>query len=163
MLLAGRVMSAGLVVLLLAACSSSPAATNKPTAKATVTTGGAGAGGTPPANATLPAGVTTVQVAADVDLWSLTAQDYAGRNGTRYGYWCPPGGTPRTIWGTDLYTDDSSVCTAGVHVGAITITSGGFVVIEVRPGADSYAGSSRNGIDSQEYAAWSGSYVVIKL
>jgi hypothetical protein len=158
-----RVVAAAIVILALAACSSNPASTNRPSAKATVATGGAGAGATPPANATLPAGVTSVPAAADVDRWSLSAVEYEGQNGTRYGYWCPPGGTTRTIWGTDLYTDDSSVCTAGVHVGAITVQGGGFVVIEMRPGADSYAASTRNGVDSQAYERWGGSYVVVKL
>ena len=42
---------------------------------------------------------------------------------------------PATIYGTDVYTDDSSVCTAAVHDGKITIADGGTVTVEIRPGA----------------------------
>ncbi|WP_346729629.1 LCCL domain-containing protein [Corallococcus exiguus] len=37
------------------------------------------------------------------------------------------------MWGTDLYTDDSSVCVAAVHAGAIT-TAGGTVVVTISRG-----------------------------
>ncbi|MEA2623574.1 MAG: hypothetical protein QOH61_2484 [Chloroflexota bacterium] len=163
MIPARRVLSAVLLVAALAACSSNPAGTARASAKASVDTGGPGAGVTAPPNVSLPAGVGQVQVPGDVDPWALSALDYDGQSGTRYGYWCPPGGTPRTIWGTDLYTHDSSVCTAGVHAGAITLQTGGFVVIEMRAGADSYAGTARNGIDSQPYGPWGGSYVIVRF
>jgi hypothetical protein len=65
------------------------------------------------------------------------------------------------LWGTDLYTDDSSVCVAGVHAGRITLQGGGAVVIEIRPGATAYAGSTRNGVDSAGYGEWGGSFVVL--
>ena len=37
----------------------------------------------------------------------------------RYEYTCPKYGAKYGIWGTDVYTDDSSICTAAVHVGLI--------------------------------------------
>jgi hypothetical protein len=101
-----------------------------------------------------PAGPITVE--AD---WFDDATEYRGRNGSRYTYICPPDGTPNSIWGTDLYTDDSSVCTAAVHAGKITAAAGGSVTIEIRPGAAAYAASTRNGITSMPYAEWLGSYV----
>jgi hypothetical protein len=36
------------------------------------------------------------------------------------------------------------------------------VTIEIRAGASSYAGSSRNGIDSLDYGPWKSSYVFVK-
>ena len=66
-----------------------------------------------------------------------------------------------TVWGTDVYTHDSSVCTAAVHVGRITLASGGTVTIEMRPGQASYLGSTRNGITSNSYGAWGCSVAVL--
>lgn len=82
-------------------------------------------------------------------------------DGEQFEYACPVGGTLRFVWGTDVYTDDSSVCTAGVHVGVITLEEGGTVTIEIRPGQDSYVASERNGVTTLDYPAWGGSYVVI--
>jgi hypothetical protein len=95
------------------------------------------------------------------DDWSATATEYRGQNGAHYTYGCPANGTPGSPWGTDLYTDDSSVCSAAVHAGLITATQGGTVVIEIRPGADSYTGSTRNGVKTVDYGKWSGSYVFV--
>ena len=82
-------------------------------------------------------------------------------NGQEFDFDCPAGGEVRNVWGTDIYTDDSSVCTAGVHAGAITLEDGGTVTIEIRAGEDEYEDSERNGIESLSYPAWGGSFVVI--
>ena len=63
----------------------------------------------------------------------LTA--FRGQNGAHYVYTCPFYGVAGSIWGTDVYTDDSSVCTAAVHAGLITLAGGGTVTIEIRPGS----------------------------
>jgi hypothetical protein len=76
----------------------------------------------------------------------------------QFDYDCPPAGVADTIWGTDVYTDDSSVCTAAVHSGLITLAEGGAVTIEMRPGRDSYAPSTRNGIESLAWGQWSSSF-----
>ena len=93
--------------------------------------------------------------------WSATAASYRGQDGSQYAYTCPAYGTAGALWGTDVYTDDSSVCTAGVHTGQITLAGGGTVTIEIRPGEASYTGSTRNRITSSSYPAWGGSYVVV--
>jgi hypothetical protein len=93
--------------------------------------------------------------------WTATASAFRGNNGSRYVYTCPSYGTASSIWGTDVYTDDSSVCTAAVHVGLITLAGGGTVTIEIRPGETSYAASTRNGITSNTWGSWSGSFVVV--
>lgn len=93
--------------------------------------------------------------------WNATAAAFRGRNGARFVYTCPSYGVASGVWGTDTYTDDSSVCTAAVHAGRITLAGGGQVTIEIRPGQQSYQGSTRNGITSISYGAWSGSYVIV--
>jgi hypothetical protein len=92
--------------------------------------------------------------------WSATATQLRGKNGSRFEYVCPADGVPGRIWGTDVYTDDTSVCTAAMHAGKITPAEGGTVTIEIRPAQDSYTGSTRNGVKSLDYGAWSGSFVV---
>lgn len=79
--------------------------------------------------------------------------------GTAFVVDCPPGGSVSgTIWGTGTYTSDSPLCMAAVHVGLLTATAGGAVVVEVAPGLPSYAGTIRNGIASSPYPAWDASY-----
>ena len=77
--------------------------------------------------------------------WGANASHLRGQNGKRFAYTCPAGGGAGTVWGSGTYTDDSSVCTAAVHAGLITLAGGGTVTIEIRPGLPSYTGSTRNG------------------
>ena len=94
--------------------------------------------------------------------WAAQADSLRGRNGQRFTFSCPPGGPASSrLWGTDLYTDDSSICTAGVHAGVITVANGGSVTIEIRAAADSYRGTLRNGIGSRGYGRYAGSFIVI--
>lgn len=98
--------------------------------------------------------------ASSVD-WTSDARGYRGMNGTRVRFDCPAfavgGGS---VYGVDLYTDDSPVCLAGQFAGRIN-ASGGVVVIEIRPGAASYASGTRNGVTSNAYAAFDGSFIVL--
>src|SRR5262245_21195786 len=93
--------------------------------------------------------------------WSADASALRGQNGKRFTFLCPADGELDRAWGTDLYTDDSSVCTAAVHAGALKIADGGFVTIEIRPGQASYAGSTRNGVTTVDFGPWEGSFVVV--
>jgi len=95
--------------------------------------------------------------------WNTQADRWRGQNGSQFTLSCPAGGTiSQRLWGTDTYTDDSSICTAAVHAGLITSAGGGLVTIELRPGASSYRGSMRNGVTSRDYGAWNGSFVFVK-
>ena len=94
--------------------------------------------------------------------WGTQADSLRGRNGQQATFSCPPGGTPSDrLWGTDLYTDDSSICTAAVHAGKITAARGGKVTVEIRPAAQAYRGSVHNGVTSNDYGAFSGSFVLV--
>jgi len=95
--------------------------------------------------------------------WSKGPQDHRGKNGQRFTYSCPGNGpTGGRLYGTDIYTDDSSVCTAAVHAGWITFASGGTVTIEIRPGQRSYTKSTRNGVTSSEWGTWDGSFIFVR-
>ncbi len=113
----------------------------------------------------------TNEVAVDsTDAWTRTAQAWRGRNGQRFTFACPANGSisfdPLTgnaeVWGTNLYTDDSSICVAAVHAGVITLARGGRVTIEIRAGAPSYTGAARNGVKTRNYGAYSGSFVFVQ-
>jgi hypothetical protein len=101
---------------------------------------------------------TTGGSAATADAWTKDAVEHRGQNGTEVKFDCPAGGTLDTIWGTETYTDDSSVCSAAVHVGLITVEDGGKVTIEIQPGQAVYDAGEANGVTSQYYGAWTGSF-----
>jgi hypothetical protein len=103
----------------------------------------------------------TVQTTLDAT-WSTIVTEYRGKNGLRLAYICPanPEQGFNTVWGTDTYTDDSAICAAAVHAGKIT-TAGGNILLEIRAGQDSYEGSTRNGVTSNPYGNWGGSYVFV--
>ena len=84
--------------------------------------------------------------------WNLYAKDLRGRNGERFTYGCPARNPSinAAIYGTDVYTDSSSICTAALHSGLIR-QAGGVVTIEIKPDAGSYTASTRNGITSKSY------------
>jgi hypothetical protein len=62
-----------------------------------------------------------------------------------------------TVWGSDVYTDDSALCRAAVHAGVIPVTGGPISVHTVR-GRQSYAGSVRNGVRTEPFGAWQGAF-----
>lgn len=97
---------------------------------------------------------------ADTD-WSTNATEWSDNHGGKYTLELPPDGFPGPLWGTGTYTDDSSIGTAAVHAGLITFQEGGRVTIEIRDGLDAYDGSTRNGVTSEAYGEWGGSFVFV--
>ncbi len=68
-------------------------------------------------------------------------------------------GDSAKVWGDGLYTKDSPICKASIHAGVIG-KSGGKVKVTVQPGQDSYKGSTKNGITTETYGSFGGSYTV---
>jgi hypothetical protein len=78
--------------------------------------------------------------------------------GEVYEFSCPGGGqTGATVWGTDVYTDDSAICPAAVHAGKVSTYNGGSAGVEVLGGQQGYTGSTRNGVTSLDFGAYPGS------
>jgi uncharacterized iron-regulated membrane protein len=92
--------------------------------------------------------------------WDTTGAGFKGETGQTYTFRCPEEGTEHSIWGSDIYTYDSSICTAAIHAGKITLAKGGVVTIEFRPGRSTYGSTVRNGIKSNTYGEYPRSFVV---
>ncbi len=90
--------------------------------------------------------------------WDMTAIDMRGWHGFETTVSCAAGGEPSAVWGSESYTDDSSICMAAVHAGLISFQDGGSVTIEITPGLDEYGGGLRHGVETASYGSWVGSF-----
>jgi hypothetical protein len=93
-------------------------------------------------------------------MWNTSAASVGAETGKTYKLKCPAGGKESSVWGTDIYTSDSSICNAAVHAGKLTMDGGGSVTIELRPGESNYKGTTRNGIKTNDYPKYGQSFVV---
>jgi LCCL domain len=103
-----------------------------------------------PSGNSAPPAPTADETALDTT-WNTTADEYYGETGKTVVFDCPSAGIPQDIWGGPYYSYDSSVCTAAVHNGRITLKKGGQVTIQIREGLKEYKASRSNGITSQEW------------
>ncbi|MFO0677076.1 MAG: LCCL domain-containing protein [Polyangiaceae bacterium] len=88
--------------------------------------------------------------------WATDATAHRCQRLQRFAYECPPGGSANEIWGSSIFSDDSSICTAAVHDGKITFANGGRIVVEMRPGERIYRSVTRNGVTSTAYTVPTG-------
>src|SRR5262245_10156754 len=68
-----------------------------------------------------------------------------------------------SIWGTGTYTGDSALAAASVHAGAVRLGDTSVVKVTVVKPLFQYHGSTRNGISSHSYGAFSTAYRVDAL
>jgi len=94
------------------------------------------------------------------DPGTLTA--YRGRVGETFVF-AVTGSTEGSIWGSDVYTDDSALAVAAVHAGIVQPGRRGIVKVTILPGRSNYDGTNRNGVESTSYGPWTGSYRVEAL
>jgi len=67
-----------------------------------------------------------------------------------------------SLWGTDVYTTDSTLGMAAVHCGLVQPGQTGVVRVTMLPGQAVYQGSTRNGVTSSGYGNYAVSYRVHK-
>jgi hypothetical protein len=67
------------------------------------------------------------------------------------------------VWGSDVYTDDSSIAAAAVHAGLLQPGETGTVMVTMQTGNQTYTGSSRNGVSSSNYGEWERSFTMLRL
>jgi hypothetical protein len=92
--------------------------------------------------------------------WATTAVDHVRGDRGTFTVVCPPKGEVHSVWGTELYTGDSSICTAAVHAGAITLDAGGEVTFTMEPGQTRYEGGEANGVTSSSWGPFRTSFRV---
>lgn len=90
--------------------------------------------------------------------WQAYARLFREQPGRRVTLVCPPGEKPVRVFGTDVYTDDSSVCSAAVHAGVLPVGKGGAVTIVIGRAMRAFEGSTRNGITSEKAGPYAGSF-----
>lgn len=84
---------------------------------------------------------------------------YRGRDGSSYRFQVT-GTASGSVWGSGPYTDDSRLAVAVVHAGILRDGQTGTVRVTILPGYNSYEGSTRNGVTSNNYGVWEGSFRV---
>lgn len=87
-------------------------------------------------------------------LTSLRGQNYKSL------YFVVIGRVSGSIWGSEVYTDDSDLGTVAVHAGLLREGQPGIIKVTIRPGCENYEGSESNGVTSGSFAAFAGSYQV---
>lgn len=92
--------------------------------------------------------------------YSMT--QYRNNIGTVYTFLVTGNASSGTVWGSDIYTDDSSIARAAVHAGVLKNGETGIVKIEMLAGRSSYTASTRNGVTTTKYGSWPGSYRFVK-
>jgi len=83
-----------------------------------------------------------------------------GQNGKVFYFEVTGAANAGTVWGTDIYTDDSPIAMAAVHAGVLKVGEKAVVKLTILPGQASYNGSMRNGSSTSDYGPWQGSYKV---
>lgn len=103
--------------------------------------GGGGGGVTPPTIAAAPSNLV----------------GYRNRVGQTFEF-AVTGAASGAVWGTDVYTDDSTVARAAVHAGVVAVGETKNVAVTILGGQGAYPASTRNGVSSASWGTWPGSY-----
>ena len=158
-------LAVGLVATLavLTSCSKDSSSSGSTTTEVAVTSAPKASTTTTAASGGSTTTLVPTQPPAGLVAWMVRPSDFGAEVGTRYSFFCPAEGDPAyDIWGSGPYTDDSAICVAAVHAGVITAAKGGTVSFEVQTGAQSYRGSSANGLTSLDYGAWPKQFAFIR-
>jgi hypothetical protein len=83
------------------------------------------------------------------------------RIGTTF-YFEVVGARQGAVWGTDVYTYDSSLAAAAVHAGVLKLGQRGIVKVTMVMSPESHQGSARNGILSADFGPFGASYTVTR-
>lgn len=89
---------------------------------------------------------------------TLHLQGQRGRNGVFYVRTTAQ--TGGSVYGTNIYTDDSTLATVVIHAGILSAGQTGIVAVSMLAGQPAYTSTTRNGITSFAYGAFAGSYSV---
>lgn len=105
--------------------------------------------------------VSAVQAGQRIELsCSQNAQTLSGNPGAIFEVTCPSGCGSSTVWGSSIYSDDSSICSAAIHAGVSSAGSGGQFTVTIAPGQSSYPPSTQNGVTTSSWGSWGRSFTV---
>ena len=76
-------------------------------------------------------------------------------------YYKIKGSSEGTVWGDNIYTDDSNIAKAAVLEGKCQLGQEKIVGIKMIEGKSSYSSASRYGVSSVTYGSWPASYIFI--
>ena len=94
--------------------------------------------------------------------WTQTAQTYRGQTDDVV-FYCPKNGQLGEVSGSDVYADNSSICSAAVHGGLITVADGGAIAIRLLAGESKYMATTQNNVTSHPLGPWFGSFTFTTL
>ncbi len=78
-------------------------------------------------------------------------------------YFRVKGSTEGQVWGTDIYTGDSTLAMAAVHAGAIKAGDSGIVKVTVMQPLNQYKGCARNGVTSNDFGRYGIAYSLARM
>jgi Ca2+-binding EF-hand superfamily protein len=90
--------------------------------------------------------------ASDSDNTPRTVRSLRAEPGEFF-YFEVTGAVSRKIWGTDVYTDRSSIATAAVHAGVLKVGQTRLIKVTILEGGEAYEGSVRNGVRTRSHGA----------
>jgi hypothetical protein len=67
-----------------------------------------------------------------------------------------------SVWGTGVYTADSSLATAAVHAGVLRPGQTGQVIVKIVPPPPAFLGSLRHNVNSMGFGPFSGAFEVLR-
>jgi hypothetical protein len=73
------------------------------------------------------------------------------------------GSVQGTVWGSGVYTSDSSLGAAAVHDGVLKVGERGVLRVRVVEGQESYLGTAHNGVTSLSYGPWPVSFTIERV
>lgn len=75
-------------------------------------------------------------------------------------YFRVQGSSEGQLWGTDIYTGDSTLAMAAVHAGLVEVDASAIVKVTVMQALNQYHGSVRHGVTSNDFGRYGIAYRV---
>jgi hypothetical protein len=72
------------------------------------------------------------------------------------------GNSNGSVWGTDVYTSDSTLATAAVHAGVLTSGQTGVIKVTIVPSPQVFIGTTRNGVSSTGFTQYPSAFRVYR-
>jgi hypothetical protein len=95
--------------------------------------------------------------------WSSTPKNLRQESALKQEFrvFCPAATTLYTVYGSNPYTSNSSICTAALHSGMFVQGTAVYVSYRIAPGYQSYPGSTNWGVTTFPWGQWNSSFVIL--